>query len=46
MATRYKRVAAEIAAVGGIEKFVEKWGDRIVGRVYVRLTKRASRRRK
>jgi len=46
MATTYKRVAAEIAAVGRIEKFVERWGDRIVGRVYARLTKRASRGRK
>jgi len=45
-ATRYKRVAAEIAAVGGSDKFVEKWGDRIVGRVYASLTKGASKGRK
>jgi len=45
-ATRYKRVAAEIAAVGGIDKFVEKWGDCIVGRVYASLTRGASKGRK
>lgn len=38
-ATRYKRVAAEIADLGGIDEFEKQWGDRIVGNVYTALAK-------
>jgi len=36
--TRYKRVAKEIADVGGIDAFENKWGSSIVSNVYKRLT--------
>jgi len=44
-ATRYKRVAQEIADVGGIEEFEKKWGERIVSNVYKSLTTGSSKGR-
>lgn len=41
--SRYKRVAEEICAVGGIDPFEQKWGESIVGRVYSQLSKGSSK---
>jgi len=44
-ATRYRRVAQEIADVGGIDEFEKKWGERIVSNVYKSLTTGSSKGR-